>query len=391
MLNCFKMKNSLIKGVLCSLLTVNAWSQTTFETSESCDCTVDTTGLESYLATLTLNEDSPLSFEVESPTSTFAVLHGYIDGTTPGVVETFISDYPEVTTLVFMQIPGSADDNANLIASHTLYEQGYTFYLPAVNAYDDDAFIASGGVDMFLAGTRRVIDVGGEVGVHSWSDGVNEATDYPEGSPEHQPYIDYYVSVGFSVADAEAFYYFTINAAPAAGIHLMTEAEIEQYKLRTCKYASDPDYTVTVNENILTANLSGAEYQWVDCNNDNEPIAGANSQTFVAETNGSYAVEITEESCAGISECIAVSTVSLDETEQQFLELYPVPASDFLIFNTHQKIDTFSVFDISGKDLTDEVFIEYYEGTGYKLILSQLSSGTYVFTVNGVSERFIVK
>jgi len=65
--------------------------------------------------------------------------------------------------------------------------------------------------------------------VHSWSDGVNEATDFPVGDVNHLPYIDYYTSVGFSQQEAEDFYYFTINAAPAADIHWMTESEISEY------------------------------------------------------------------------------------------------------------------------------------------------------------------
>ena len=39
------------------------------------------------------------------------------------------------------------------------------------------------------------------------------------------------MEMGFSQADAEAFYYFTINAAPAADVHWMTDGEIEQYQL----------------------------------------------------------------------------------------------------------------------------------------------------------------
>ena len=90
------------------------WGQETFETSESCDCIIDTLGLSTYLSTLTLTEDAPLSFEVEDASATFAVLHGYIDASTPGAVNDFIASYPSVTTLVFMQMPGSDDDEAKI-------------------------------------------------------------------------------------------------------------------------------------------------------------------------------------------------------------------------------------------------------------------------------------
>ncbi len=104
--------------------------------------------------------------------------------------------------------------------------------LQASDSGGGDAIIASGSVDLFLAGTNRSRDTGSQIGVHAWSDGNGtEATEYPVGHIEHQGAIDYYIDMGFSQADAEAFYYFTIQAAPASSIHWMTDAEIDQYKL----------------------------------------------------------------------------------------------------------------------------------------------------------------
>ncbi len=97
-------------------------------TPESCSCRLDTLGLRSYLNTLTLSENTPLRFEVQSPTSTFAVLHGTIGSTTPTVTQTFIDTYPNVTTLVMMQIPGSNDDTANLDAALRLRNRGSSVY-----------------------------------------------------------------------------------------------------------------------------------------------------------------------------------------------------------------------------------------------------------------------
>ena len=373
------------------LSSATVMGQTTFETSESCDCVVDTTGLSAYLSTLTLTEDLPLTFEVESPTSTFAVLHGFIDTSTPDVVNDFITSYPSVTTLVFMQMPGSADDEANLEASEILHGQDYIFYLPAVNAYEDDAYIASGAVDMFLAGKRRVIDVDGEVGVHSWSDGVNEATDFPVGHELHQPYIDYYVSVGFSVEDAEAFYYFTIEAAPAAGIHLMTEAEIEQYKLRTCTYAAEPEYTVTVNENILTANLPDATYQWVDCDNDDEPIDGETNQSFTASVNGSYAVQITEEACSGQSACFDVISVGLEEESLDF-KLFPNPVSTKLVISgIGVNYNEIQVYDLAGKNLTDKIELISAGHNQLTLNTTAMESGVYILKTHNTTHYFTIE
>ena len=209
------------------------------------NCTPDTIGLTAYLATLNLIENAPLTFEVQSPQSTFAVLHGSIGTGTPQAVDAFIAGFPSVTTLVFMQIPGSDDDDANLIAAQKLRNRGYKNYLPGVQAYPQEAYIASGGVDLFISGTTRIIDITAEVGVHSWSNGTNEASDFPSNSPVHTKYINYYVAMGMSQQDASAFYFFAINAAGAMGIHNMTEAEIVQYKLRLCGNGGNPTCTTT--------------------------------------------------------------------------------------------------------------------------------------------------
>lgn len=248
------MKEITIKWILIAyffllqLIVIQAQS-----TPINCTCQVDTIGLVAYLATLSLSENTPLKFEVQNATAKFAVLHGVIGSTTPGRVQTFIANYPNVTTLVFMSMPGSDDDDANLIAARVLRNRGYTTFLPAVQAYNTDAFIASGAVDMFLSGTTRVIDVNGEVGVHAWAEGNGtSATSYPVGHAVHQSYINYYVEMGFSQADAETFYYFTINAAPANAIHNMSEAEIEQYKLRTCIRAANCPVNTCENDHVLT-------------------------------------------------------------------------------------------------------------------------------------------
>lgn len=154
-----------------------------------------------------------------------AIMDGVIRSKTPTHWDNFIADFPNTNKIIMLDCPGSNDDTANLEAARKVRESGVAIHLPA------DAEIASGAVDFFLAGTTRTREAGSKIGVHSWSDGKNEATDFPVGHAEHLPYIDYYVEMGLSQEEAEAFYYFTINAAPAADIYWMTDEEIEQYKL----------------------------------------------------------------------------------------------------------------------------------------------------------------
>lgn len=134
-----------------------------------------------------------------------------------------IAAYPDINLINIVECPGSNDDEINVQVAKKVYDNDIATHLL------DDGLIASGGVDFFLAGTTRTRGTNTMVGVHSWTDGENEATDFPADAEEHQLFIEFYKSIGFTQTAAEDFYFFTINAAPAAEIYYMTEAEIEQY------------------------------------------------------------------------------------------------------------------------------------------------------------------
>ena len=253
-------------------------------------------------------------------------------------------------------------------------------------------FIASGATDMFFAGNKRIIDVGAEVGIHSWSDGTNSATSFPVGHANHLPYINYYVAMGLSQVDSESFYYYTINAAPANSIHNMTEGEIEQYKLRTCKYAAIPSYTITNSNNTLTTNLIGANYQWVDCNNSNAPISGATNQNYTPTSNGNYAVEVTENSCNGISNCIQISSLATNDYPlKNLISIYPNPVNnnniylDCTLLNKEINID---IKDINGRQ------INTVSSIGSEVIsinTTTYSKGLYFLSIKTNNQQQILK
>lgn len=137
-----------------------------------------------------------------------------------------LEEYPDINLINMEDVPGSNDDEINFQIGIKLQQKGIATHIL------DDAEIASGGVDFFLAGTTRSKGSNTKIGVHSWSDGDgNEATDFPVDSEEHKANIEYYENLGFTAQWASDFYFFTINAAPAAGIHWMTEEEISQFEI----------------------------------------------------------------------------------------------------------------------------------------------------------------
>lgn len=148
---------------------------------------------------------------------------GVIDTNTLDDFLDMMEFYPDIQTLEFRIVPGSEDDEINLLLGREVYRRGLNTELA------DNGEIASGGVDLFLAGRSRTLGLNPMVGVHSWTDGVVEATDLPEDDPLHQEYIDYFVFIGFTEAMARDFYFYTIEAASSQDIYYMTRAELEFY------------------------------------------------------------------------------------------------------------------------------------------------------------------
>lgn len=151
------------------------------------------------------------------------VMNGEINSKTLDQFETVIRENPGITTLREVNVPGSLDDDTMIALAYRVRELGLNTELLSTSQ------IYSGGVDLFLAGVERRAEKGARIGVHSWSDGVNEATDYPKGSPEHEQNRKYIEDM---LGD-DAFYWFTIEAAPADDIYEMSDAEIAEYGLLT--------------------------------------------------------------------------------------------------------------------------------------------------------------
>ena len=163
---------------------------------------------------------STINFQVQGDR---AIMRGELGSGSDAAIRALMQNSPQVKTLVMQDVPGSNDDEAAIRAYNLVRQFGLNTEVPA------NGEIASGGVDFFIAGVQRRVLAGGFVGVHAWSDGTQSATAFPPSSSVHRSYIDFYRRMG--LPDPEGFYFFTINAAPASGIHGMSRAEISRYGL----------------------------------------------------------------------------------------------------------------------------------------------------------------
>ena len=155
-----------------------------------------------------------------------AVLSGTLGTGTYVQLRDLVGTEPDVERLVLDQVPGSANDAINLHNGYLVREAGLDTFIPA------DGEVASGGTDLFLAGTRRTIEDGAFYGVHSWccEDGV-EGADLPRDDPSHDPFLTYMLTM---LGDAGPdFYYFTLDAAPADDLYPMTREDLIEFGVVT--------------------------------------------------------------------------------------------------------------------------------------------------------------
>ncbi|MDG1477190.1 MAG: T9SS type A sorting domain-containing protein, partial [Vicingaceae bacterium] len=115
------------------------------------------------------------------------------------------------------------------------------------------------------------------------------------------------------------------------------------------------DTFVTQAGGVLTANVTGSIYQWLDCDNSNVMITGETAQAFTATTNGNYAVEIIQNGCVDTSACYSVTgIVGVEVFENNFsnnLSLYPNPTNGQFNIDLGQEFEksNIQILDLSGR------------------------------------------
>lgn len=150
-------------------------------------------------------------------------MKGVIYSNTLDDIQEVLEANPDITTLVMEDVPGSIDDEINLMASLEIRKHNINTYIPK------DGMVASGGTDMFLAGKKRAVHFTARLGVHSWAGIDSVALDYPRNHIEHKKYLDYYSEMDIPTD----FYWYTLEAASADDIHWMSPEEIKKYEIVT--------------------------------------------------------------------------------------------------------------------------------------------------------------
>lgn len=126
-------------------------------------------------------------------------------------------------------IGGSADDDINIYSALLIHEHNMNTLITKGGS------VFSGGTDLFAAGKKRELQRAADIplernkqiGVHSWAQGDKSAKDFPYTDKSHRKFATFFDKVmGKTGID---FYLFTLDSAPPAGEHWVTQAESDKY------------------------------------------------------------------------------------------------------------------------------------------------------------------
>ena len=188
------------------------------------------------------------------------------------------------------------------------------------------------------------------------------------------------VTVGTNTYNTTGVYTDILMNAVGCDSTVTTDLTVEQAIDVTVDNSSAP---------TLSANQTGATYQWLDCDNGNAIIPSETAQSFTATVNGNYAVEITVGSCVDTSACENISTVGVKETANDVVSIYPNPTSGMVNINlgSNNSSVNYSITSIEGKVVetgktsTNNIMVD----------LSKEGNGVYFVKINTENTSTVYK
>jgi len=136
------------------------------------------------------------------------------------------------------------------------------------------------------------------------------------------------------------------------------------------------DATVSQNDFTLTAMSGYDSYQWIDCNDNDAPIAGETTDTYTAEQSGNYAVVLMNGTCSDTSACTEVTGVGYEEVKGSEITFWPNPAESSILHIVGSTIEVREVRLISMSGVVYTLALNQGQ-----VDLSQVANGVYVVAI----------
>lgn len=146
----------------------------------------------------------------------------------------------------------------------------------------------------------------------------------------------------------------------------------------------------SVDGALVTALNNSASYVWLDCDNNNSPIAGANNQSYTATTNGNYAVQLSENGCVDTSACVMVMSVGIIKTSfPSEIAVYPNPTKGTFsvdLGRTYESLTT-TIMDIKGNVISSQ---KHHQSDLLNLKIDE-PVGAYILVVESEDKKAVIR
>ena len=212
-------------------------------------------------------------------------------------------------------------------------------------------------LDLTLVNSATGTDTRTECNSYTWIDGIN-----------------------YTVSNNTATYNITGGAANGCDSLVTLDLTINNVS----------DITTSISSTTISANNTGATYQWLDCDDVNSVIIGETGQSYTATVNGNYAVELTENGCVDTTSCVSITTVGIMENSfGNKLLVYPNPTSgNFSVdLGAAYENSQITIIDISGK-LIDSKTITQSQTLNLSI---EEPAGIYIVSIQTDDKKAVIR
>jgi len=138
------------------------------------------------------------------------------------------------------------------------------------------------------------------------------------------------------------------------------------------------DESVTTTDPTIVSNAVGANYQWLDCDNNYASLTADTNKIFTASQNGNYAVQVSKNNCVDTSVCISIiSTKFIENSTFSEVKVFPNP-NDGIVYIQLGKLENvcIKVLSVTGQTV-------YYE--------KNIQSSLYEYELKGAAGVYFIE
>ena len=147
--------------------------------------------------------------------------------------------------------------------------------------------------------------------------------------------------------------------------------------------ASEAINTAVTNNGVsLTSDNTIASYQWLDCDNNFNPLIGETNSS-ITPVPGNYAVQLTQNGCSDTSDCYLISMAGTTELNSIHAQVYPNPSSG-VVFVDVKAFSNFQLIDLNGKVIVDKELM-----LGENILRFPEMKGVFIYQIESGNDQLI--